>query len=311
MILNPAFVKRFLFLSLLTLTLCVSPSYLTLPHMNQLKGDPRSIGVFDSGIGGLTVASSIRSILPGEDIVYLGDLLHLPYGSKSPRAVLEFTRAAVGFLVGRRVKLIVIACNTATSIAMEQVEKEVDVPVVGVIKPGAVASCAVSKNKRIGVIGTTRTIESDAYKTAIGAIDPGVQVFQRATPLLVPLIEEGWLGHPVLELVLSEYLNAFRETMIDTIVLGCTHYPIIKNEISRLLEGIAVVDSARTTAENTKSLLSGHGALNGRKGGGATSIHLTDHTDAFDAIGRMIVGKEEFNAQVVNLSYSQGKVTYS
>jgi glutamate racemase len=292
--------------------------------MNDPHGDPRPIGVFDSGIGGLTVAASIRELLPREDIVYLGDLLHLPYGSKSSSAVLEFTRAAAHFLIGVGVKLLVIACNTATSIAMGEIGREVDVPVIGVVRPGASAACAISGNRRIGVIGTVRTMESGAYESAIREIDPGASVVQRATPLLVPLIEEGWIGHPVLAMVLDEYFRFFNGTDIDTIVLGCTHYPLIRDDIAdrlRLISGrgvedVRIVDSARTTAESTKALLSERGALSpgaesSRGYSGSCRIYLTDYTETFREIGERIVGSANFSPQVVTLNYDRGKVSYS
>jgi glutamate racemase len=292
--------------------------------MNDPRGDPRPIGVFDSGIGGLTVAASIRELLPAEDIVYLGDLLHLPYGSKSSSAVLEFTRAAVHFLVGEGVKLLVIACNTATSIAMGEIEGEVDVPLIGVVRPGALAACAVSKNRRIGVIGTARTVESGAYESAIKGIDPDASVMQKATPLLVPLIEEGWIGHPVLAMVLDEYLQCFKGADIDTFVLGCTHYPLIRDDISArlsLLTGqetqeVKIVDSARTTAESTKVLLASKGLLNSdftaqHEHIGSYRIHLTDFTDSFRDIGELIVGHSNFTPRVVALNYDRGRVSYS
>jgi glutamate racemase len=292
--------------------------------MNAPHGDPRPIGVFDSGIGGLTVAASIRELLPREDIVYLGDLLHLPYGSKSSSAVLEFTRAAAHFLIGEGVKLLVIACNTATSIAMGEIEGEVDVPVIGVVRPGASAACAVSKKRRIGVIGTARTVESGAYESAIRGIDPAASVVQKATPLLVPLIEEGWIGHPVLAMVLDEYFQFFKGADIDTIVLGCTHYPLIRDDIAgrlRALEGMGteemrIVDSARTTAESTKALLTERGALNSgfstpQKHTGSYRIRLTDYTETFRDIGERIVGRSNFSPRVVTLNYDRGRVSYS
>jgi glutamate racemase len=292
--------------------------------MNDPRGDSRPIGIFDSGIGGLTVAASIRELLPAEDIVYLGDLLHLPYGSKSSKAVLEFTRAAVRFLLGEDVKLLVIACNTATSIAMEDIEGEVNIPVIGVVRPGATAACAVSKKRRIGVIGTARTVESGAYESAIKGIDPDASVVQKATPLLVPLIEEGWIGHRVLAMVLDEYFRFFEGADIDTIVLGCTHYPLIRNDIAarlRLLTGrgaeeVRIVDSARTTAESTKALLSERCLLNSglstpQEHTGSYRIRLTDYTDTFRDIGERIVGRSNFCPRVVTLNYDRGTVTYS
>lgn len=276
-----------------------------------MKVNNNPVGVFDSGIGGLTVAKAIKQVLPDERIIYLGDLLHLPYGSKSRNAVLEFTRAAVQFLIQQGIKLLVIACNTATSIALKEMKNEVDVPVIGVIEPGAYSACKASKNKRVGVIGTTRTIESNAYREAINRIDPKVSVFQRATPLLVPLIEEGWIGHPVLNVVLSEYFKFFQKTEIDTIVLGCTHYPLIRREIRDALKGIQIVDSAETTAEKVREVLHQLEGLNKNPKNERYEVYLTDCTDGFEDIGERIIGKGKLDIKLVSLNYSRGQVIYN
>jgi len=278
--------------------------------MVKVKNDNRPIGVFDSGIGGLTVAAAIKRILPHETIVYVGDLLHLPYGSKSSRAVLDFTRAAVQFLIDRKVKLIVIACNTATSIAKKKIEKEVDIPVVGVIEPGAQSACRVTENKQLGVIGTTRTIRSNAYPEAIKMVDPGISVFQIETPLLVPLIEEGWLSHPVLGMVLDEYFRFFHEKSIDTIVLGCTHYPLIKSQIQRALHDVNIVDSAETTAEATETILRDNEMLCVSSEKGGYHIFLTDYAENFKLIGEKILKMEFHDINIITLNYSEGKLGY-
>jgi len=272
--------------------------------------DLRPVGVFDSGIGGLTVAAQIRKSLPEESIVYLGDLLHLPYGTKSSSAILDFTRAAVNFLVSQNVKLLVIACNTATSIAMDILKEEVSIPLIGVIEPGAKAATEETKNNKIGVIGTTRTIESNAYPRAIMQIKPGIEVYQKATPLLVPLIEEGWIGHPVVDLVLEEYLSFFRKTDIDTIVLGCTHYPLIKKEIANQLSGAKVVDSATTTARIVKKALESGGLKNKNSNKGFCKIFLTDLTDNFSSLLKIIMDDALHQFEVVSLNYEKGKMKY-
>ena len=272
----------------------------------------RPIGVFDSGIGGLTVAAAIKEALPVEDIVYFGDLLHLPYGSKSGKAVLDFTRAAAHFLLERSVKIIVIACNTATSIAKEQIECEIDVPVVGVIEPGARAACEITKTGRIGVIGTQRTIMSNAYRNAIRGFDARVSVFQKATPLLVPLIEEGWQSHPVMGMVLSEYLKDFRSKGVDTLVLGCTHYPLIKTEIQGLMNGVEVVDSAYTTAQEIVEMMKDVGMLREKRKGmqGIYKIYLTDYTEVFRSMGEKIIGRVLDDLNIINLNWTEGKLGY-
>jgi glutamate racemase len=282
--------------------------------MAQTKGSERSIGVFDSGVGGLTVAAAIGRSLPDERIIYFGDLLHLPYGSKSSRAVLDFTRAAVRFLIDNDVKLIVIACNTATSIALDTIAGEVDIPVIGVIEPGARDACRVSRRGVVGVIGTQRTVESGAYPEAIRRFDPKARVLQKATPLLVPLIEEGWQSHPVMRMVLSEYLRDFRDRGVDTVVLGCTHYPLIKAEIQEIMAGVQVVDSAETTAAGIVEVLRAMGDIEtsstGDGGGGTYRIYLTDYTDVFRAMGERILNRVLDDLNVLSPHWSEGDVHY-
>ncbi len=278
--------------------------------MNE-KDSVKSIGVFDSGVGGLTVAASIKKILPNEQIIYLGDLLHLPYGSKSEEAILEFTKAAVDFLINQDLKILVIACNTSTSVALDYIRELVDIPVIGVIRPGAERAVKMTKNKRVGVIGTRRTIESKAYKREIQSIDESIIVFQKATPLLVPLIEEGWKDHPVMIEVLSEYLKDFKDNNIDTIVLGCTHYPLIRDKVKKLMPGVEVVDSADTTAEQVKNVLTNKGKFNNSGLKYDYKIYLTDYTRNFEELARIIVGDSANSIEVVSLKYKQGKIEYN
>jgi glutamate racemase len=274
------------------------------------KPNNHAIAVFDSGIGGLTVAAAIRSMLHSENIIYFGDLLHLPYGSKSRKAVLEFTRSAVQFLVRQNIKALVIACNTATSVAKEQMEKEVSIPVVGVIEPGARAACCVSANRRIGIIGTARTIASNAYPKAIHSQNPDMRVFQKATPLLVPLIEEGWAEHPVMRLVLCEYLRDIQHKSVDTIVLGCTHYPLIRGLVQEILKDVHIVDSAHTTAGILQEILRQRSMLSEKTGSGSLRIFLTDTTDNFRSMAEKIIGREGCSFHSVSLHYLNGRVVY-
>lgn len=274
-----------------------------------MRSDQRPIGVFDSGVGGLTVAAAIRRVLPGETICYLGDLLHLPYGSKSSRAVIDFTRAAARFLVDKDIKMLVVACNTATSIALDIIAGEAGIPVLGVIEPGARAACAVTRNGRVGVIGTTRTMESGAYAAALTAIDPSIRTFQTATPLLVPLIEEGWVSHPVFREVLDEYLLPLRDRHIDTIVLGCTHYPLAGRAIGEALPGVTVVDSAETTAREAAAVLRENG-LCGCGGRAEYRIFLTDYTENFRTVGERILQGTMEHIRTIHLSYAEGEIEY-
>jgi len=273
-----------------------------------------AIGVFDSGIGGLTVARAVRGLLPDERIVYFGDLLHLPYGSKSGPAVVQFSLAACRFLSLQNIKVLVIACNTAASLAMERIVREVGVPVIGVIDPGAETACAATRNNRVGVIGTSRTIESGSYRAAIAGINPLIEVFEKPTPLLVPMIEEGWIGHPVLRMVLEEYLDGFIMNDIDTIVLGCTHYPLIRHEVEEVLNGtknIHVVDSANSTAERTKKLLEANDMRRHKGGEDSLKVWLTDSTPGFREVAGRIMGRENIDVSLVDSDYCSEGLCYS
>jgi len=287
--------------------------------MSREKNNTKPIAVFDSGVGGLTVAAAIKRLLPNESIIYLGDLLHLPYGSKSAEAIIEFTDIAVDFLMNQDIKLLTIACNTSTSVALDFIRSKVKIPVIGVIRPGAEAAVRATQNNRIGVIGTKRTIESDAYKKEIEKISAqtnrNIEVCQKATPLLVPLIEEGWKDHFVTELVLKEYLNYFEDKKIDTLVLGCTHYPLIRNRIGSLMHDVKVVDSAETTSLKVKELLVENKMLSEEEAEYDYSIYLTDYTDTFGELAKLIIGngKNEINDKIniISLEYSRGKSSYN
>jgi glutamate racemase len=207
------------------------------------------IGVFDSGIGGLTVAHEIIRQHPHESIVYFGDTARVPYGPKSPDTVCRYSREISEFLCAQRVKAIVIACNTATAHALPALRDELAIPIVGVVEPGARAAVAGSAGGRIGVIGTAGTIRSGAYERAIRELRPDARITARACPLLVPLVEEGWIDHPVTQMVARDYLSPLIEQGIDTLVLGCTHYPLLKNVLCRELGAdVRMIDSAAETA---------------------------------------------------------------
>lgn len=218
------------------------------------------VGVFDSGIGGLTVAHEIIRQLPHESIVYFGDTARVPYGPKSPDTVRRYSREIAGFLRDQGVKNIVIACNTATAHALEALRSEMDMPVTGVVEPGARAAVAATRGGHIGVIGTAGTIKSGAYERAIRALDPDVMVTPRACPLLVPLVEEGWTEHDATRIVAREYLEPLLAAEIDTLVLGCTHYPLLKALLRDVLgPEVTLIDSAEeTAAETARTLASAH-----------------------------------------------------
>jgi glutamate racemase len=207
-----------------------------------------AIGVFDSGVGGLTVVSALRRRLPGESILYLGDTARLPYGSKSPDTVTRYTRRNIEFLTGRGVKAVVVACNTASALALPNLELG-EIPTWGVIEPGARKAAAVSRG-RVGVIATEATVRSDAYPRALRAIRPELEILSQACPLFVPLVEEGWHDDPVTAQVAERYLRPLLDAGIDTLVLGCTHYPLLRGVLERVAgPGVVLVDSAEQVAE--------------------------------------------------------------
>src|SRR5438477_6974025 len=211
--------------------------------------DSGPIGVFDSGIGGLTVVKALRELLPNEKIFYLGDTARVPYGSKSASTVERYRLEITEMLVREGVKTIVVACNSASAVALPKLEKILSVPVVGVILPGAKAAVAATRNRHVGVIGTRATIKSGAYEQELRALNPDVRISVRACPLLVPLIEEGWLDDALTDRVIARYLEPLMHDGIDTLVLGCTHYPLLADAIARFLpEKVELVDSARNCA---------------------------------------------------------------
>ncbi len=231
------------------------------------------IGIFDSGIGGLTVFAAVRKLLPQESLIYLGDTARVPYGTKSAETVVRYARQCAGFLVERGVKAIVVACNTASAYALPHLADCFDVPVLGVVEPGCDAALKITKRRAVGVIGTAGTIASNAYGSLLKSKDPGVRVVSRACPLFVPLVEEGWVDNEVSFASAERYLKGLREEGIDTLILGCTHYPLLSKIIaSHMGDGVKLVDSAQATAHALGSLLAERGLV--AKGGAATHNHL-------------------------------------
>jgi len=218
------------------------------------------IGVFDSGVGGLTVVKQLTGEMPNEDIVYFGDTARVPYGTKSPSTIKKFSIENVLFLMKHNVKLIIIACNTSSAIGLPFLSKYFSVPMIGVIKPGAKAAVRSTRNGRIGVIGTTATISSKAYENEIRAFNPKIRVYSKDCPLFVPLVEEGWAGDGIVDIAARKYLFPLKEKKIDTIILGCTHYPLLKSAIQKMMgKAVRLVDSAEETAKEAKNLLEGRG----------------------------------------------------
>lgn len=226
----------------------------------QVKDREAPIGVFDSGIGGLTVVGELHRRLPAESVIYVGDTARVPYGPKSPETVLRYAREIAGYLMAQRVKAVVIACNTATAHALPTLQAELPVPVVGVVQPGARAAVATSRGGVIGVVGTAGTVRSGAYERAIHSLAPGASVMSRACPLFVPLVEEGWLDHQVTRAVAGEYLRPLMDAGVDTLVLGCTHYPLLVPLLTSVLgPDVTLIDSARETARELAALLARKG----------------------------------------------------
>jgi glutamate racemase len=214
------------------------------------------VGIFDSGIGGLTVAHAVMQQLPHESVTYFGDTARVPYGPKSPDTVRRYSREIASFLVEQGVKTLVVACNTATAHALPALRESLMIPVLGVIDPGARAALRATRNGHVGVIGTAGTIKSGAYERALRALEPSLRVTVRACPLFVPLVEEGWIDHEATRLVAREYLAPILREHVDTLVLGCTHYPLLKHVIADVLgEDVTLIDSAEETARETASVL--------------------------------------------------------
>ena len=245
-------------------------------------GATRPIGVFDSGIGGLTVVSALRKLLPNESIYYLGDTARVPYGGKSPSTVQRYSLEIVSLLLEENAKTIVVACNTASAVALPVLLERSPVTVTGVIAPGAEAATAATRNGHIGVIGTRATVKSGAYERALRELNGEVRATARACPLLVPLIEEGWLESSVTDEVLRKYLQPLIDDGIDTLVLGCTHYPLLRPAISRLLGGaVTLVDSAENCARAVQQLLAREKIDAPFDQVGTLQVVLTDPPDSF------------------------------
>lgn len=248
--------------------------------LTEKSTDP--IGVFDSGIGGLTVAAALQNLLPSENIFYLGDTARVPYGGKSRRTVERYSIEIGGLLLAERAKIIVVACNTASALAVPRMKEMFKVPVQGVVAPGAAAAVASTKNKIVGVIGTRATISSGAYEHAIHSLDAEIQVISVACPLLVPLIEEGMFDDKVTDLMLARYLAPLLSAGIDTLVLGCTHYPLLREAIARTAgPGVTLVDSAENCALAVKALLEKNTLNAPPERLGKLDVALTDATERF------------------------------
>lgn len=262
------------------------------------------IGVFDSGVGGLTVAREIMRQIPNERIIYFGDTARVPYGSKSKETVTRYSRQITHFLQTQKVKAIVIACNTASAYALDELEKEVDIPMLGVVRPGAKTAVETTKNGKIGVIATEGTIGSKIYSQYIKELKPDVKVLGKACPLFVPLVEEGLLQDPVTDEIARRYLSELIDIGIDTLILGCTHYPLIRSTIGRTMgDAVTLVNPAYETAKELKELLEEKGLLNDRPMGLGTDGHkfyVSDAAEKFKVFANSILKYGILSAKIVD-----------
>lgn len=271
-------------------------------------GDPseRPIGVFDSGVGGLTVLASIAELLPRENLLYLGDTARVPYGTKSAATVTAYSFEIARFFMERGVKAIVVACNTASAMALPELRESFSVPMVGVVSPGAGAAVRATRNGRVGIIGTEATLASGAYPDAIAAVDGAIEIFTRACPLFVPLAEEGWVDNEITRAVVARYLAPLRDREIDTLLLGCTHYPLLAPMIRDFLgPKVTVVDSAEATAHALRQALGAEDLLGAAPAGKATFC-VTDVPDRFIQLGSRFYGNSVEAARRIDLRPSAG-----
>lgn len=261
--------------------------------MTSSDSQQAPLGVFDSGVGGLTVVRALRELLPNESIIYLGDTARVPYGSKSPDTIRRFSMEDTQFLVSHGVKAVVVACNTATAHALPTLQATFRVPVIGVLEPGVEATLSETSCERVGIIGTAGTIRSSAYQYALAMRKPGLQIHATATPLLVPFIEEGWTEHPALKLVLKQYLDPLLEKGMDTLVLGCTHYPLLMPILKKMLgKKVRLVDSASTCAAHTHSVLEQQNLLRSARSKPSLEIYLTDLSEQAEAMAKRFLGTD-------------------
>ncbi len=263
------------------------------------------IGVFDSGVGGLTVAREIMRQIPNEKIIYFGDTARVPYGTKSKDTVTRFSRQIVRFLETHNVKTIVVACNTASAYALEDLEKEIDIPIIGVVKPGARVAAEMTENGRIGVIATEATINSQIYTRFIKELNKDVTIYGKACPLFVPLVEEGLWQDPVTDEIAKRYLTELIDINIDTLILGCTHYPLIRSTLQKIVgPGVRLVNPAYETARELKEMLEARGLLNEEEPGLGTNryqFYASDGAEKFKQFANSIIKYGILSAKTVNI----------
>lgn len=262
----------------------------------------KAIGIFDSGIGGLTVLKEIAAKLPLENTIYLGDTARVPYGIRSAETVTRYSFENTQFLLSQDIKMLVVACNTATAVSLDAVKREFPLPIIGVLEPGARVAVAATKTRKIAVIGTEATIKSGAYEKAIKWVAPDIEVTSLACPLFVPLVEEGWTDNDVAQLVVAKYLAPLRGTDIDVLVLGCTHYPLLKMVISEVVAPeITLIDSATETAKEVAEVLEKLKWQRKGPGQGIRKYYVTDTPARFEKIGIRFLGDAHLRAELVKV----------
>ena len=267
----------------------------------------QAIGIFDSGVGGLTVLREIVRVLPQEDTVYFGDTARVPYGTKSPETVTRYAGEIASFLLKRDIKLLVVACNTASAVALPSLKRQLSIPVVGVIEPGARRATEVTRSGRIGVIGTAGTIRSSAYTRAIKRLMPEAEVLTRACPLFVPLAEEGWTDNQVARLTAQSYLQELKDAAVDTLVLGCTHYPLLKPLIAEIMgPQVSLVDSAAETARTVAAILADKKLLRPVAEKGNHHYYVSDIPAGFIRVGNRFLGGRLGDVYQVSLDDEEG-----
>lgn len=263
------------------------------------------IGVFDSGVGGLTVAREIMRQLPNEKVVYFGDTARVPYGSKSKETVTRFSRQIVRFLQTLDVKTIVVACNTASAYALDEIEQEIDIPMLGVVKPAVKVAAETTQNGKIGVIATQATVSSHVYSSYLRQLNSRMEVIGKACPLFVPLVEEGLLEDPVTDEIARRYLLELMDTNIDTLILGCTHYPLIRDTIGRVVgDGVTLVNPAYETARELKEMLAERNLLTDEKpdlGSNQYQFYVSDGADKFKTFANSIIKYGILTAKTINI----------
>jgi len=265
----------------------------------MLKDAP--IGVFDSGVGGLTVIREIIRQLPSENVVYFGDTARLPYGSKSKDTIISYSKQIIHFLRTKHVKAIVIACNTASACALDAIAPSLDIPIIGVVRPGAVMAAKATVNGKIGILGTEGTIGSDIYTTFLRDLNPGITVVGKACPLFVPLVEEGLLNDPVTDEMAARYLKTMKDADVDTLILGCTHYPLLRSTIRRLMgEGVTLINPAYETAVSLREMLLAENIYR-VEGEPAYQFYVSDGTEKFSAFANSILPVKLKEARLVTL----------